>query len=323
MSVSARQAERPETRPDFALGAALVSAVLFGAGALGRAAGLPGLGVLAALSPMPLALTRIETSSVQAWLAALLSAGLVASVGSTTASVTFVLGFALPGLLIGTAMVRGRGLLRGSLWAAAWLTTAIAVWLLFAGSQLVASWLSQLDLLRSQPFLDRLRTEGVALEQVQWLHDSAERLHGILSLTYPAVSVILGLVMVAVNAGLLRAYLRRHDPGWLQEGEFERLRWPFPLVVIFVAASLALVAPALRPLSVNVLLLVAFLFALQGLAVVAYFSGRLVPALALWLAAFTLFVTHPVAPVVALALLGLFDHWLDARRWAEPPADAD
>ena len=58
-------------------------------------------------------------------------------------------------------------------------------------------------------------------------------------------------------------------PGWLDGGEFEGIRWPLALVVAFVLAGAGVALPPLRPAAYNVLLVVAFFFALQGLAVVA------------------------------------------------------
>jgi len=305
MSASVRQAEEcRDTRPVAALRAGLAAAALFAVGVVGHAFALPGLGVLAVFAPFPLALARLQTGGAQAWLAAMLAAGLVSSVASLAAGVTFAAAFAIPGLLIGTAMARGRGMLRGCLWAGSWLTAVAGLWLSASGAQLGAIWAS-------------------LLQQVGSLGEVGDGLRGALPVIYPGLTVALAIGTVAVNAGLLYAYLKRHDPGWLEDGEFERLRWPFLLAVVFVVASLALLWPAARAASLNALLLSACLFALQGLAIVAYFGARIVPPMALWLVAFTFYLTHPLAPFVALALLGLFDNWFDARRWADPPIEAD
>jgi len=40
-----------------------------------------------------------------------------------------------------------------------------------------------------------------------------------------------------------------------------------------------------------------------------------------WIVLVALAMTHTLAPLALLALLGLFDQWLDARRWAEPPVE--
>ena len=73
---------------------------------------------------------------------------------------------------------------------------------------------------------------------------------------------------------LLRWYLARRDPGWLEGGEFEGLRWPLGLSVVFVAAGLSVLAPPVRSAGSRLLVL-AFFFVLQGLAVVAFYANRL------------------------------------------------
>jgi uncharacterized protein YybS (DUF2232 family) len=130
--------------------------------------------------------------------------------------------------------------------------------------------------------------------------------------------VLLGGALVLVNAALVRAYLARRDPAWLEDGEFERLRWPLGLTVFFVAAVGCLTSSLTRSLGANLLLVLGFLFALQGLAILAFYVRRLASP---WLrmALILLVVASPWAAYF-LALLGLFDNWLDARRWAEVPA---
>jgi hypothetical protein len=64
---------------------------------------------------------------------------------------------------------------------------------------------------------------------------------------------------------------------------------------------------------------VAFFFALQGLAVVGFYARRLAGPPLLRAAVVVLVLVNPWAPQI-LALLGLSDNWLDFRRWAEPPS---
>ena len=84
-----------------------------------------------------------------------------------------------------------------------------------------------------------------------------------------------GALTVLGNAWLLRLYLARRDPGWLEGGEFEGMRWPLGLAGAFVLCGVAVVSPPLRPIAYNALVVLAFCFALQGLAVVAYYVRRL------------------------------------------------
>jgi uncharacterized protein YybS (DUF2232 family) len=127
-------------------------------------------------------------------------------------------------------------------------------------------------------------------------------------------------VLVIANAALLRLYLSRRDPGWLEDGEFERVRWPLGLVVTFVVAGAAVALPTARPVAYNVLLVTAFFFALQGLAVVGFYARRLAGPPLLKAVVVLLVLANPWAPQI-LGLLGLFDNWFDFRKWAELPPE--
>jgi uncharacterized protein YybS (DUF2232 family) len=77
-------------------------------------------------------------------------------------------------------------------------------------------------------------------------------------------------------------------------------------------------SPLLRPAAYNGLLILAFFFALQGLAVVSFYAQRLAAPPLLRAAVLVLVLINPWAPQI-LALIGLFDIWFDFRKWAEPP----
>ena len=127
--------------------------------------------------------------------------------------------------------------------------------------------------------------------------------------------------MVLANAALLRFYLARRDPGWLDGGEFERMRWP-----LRARRGLRARGPRCRrrpaPAAYNVLLVLGvllrapgagrgrFLRAPPGRAALAARGGGL------------LVLVNPWAPQI-LALLGLFDIWIDFRKWAEPPGSEE
>jgi hypothetical protein len=155
-------------------------------------------------------------------------------------------------------------------------------------------------------------------DQIESWVERVNAMHNAMQLVYPASFVIMAALVVLANAAMLRGYLVRRDPGWLDGGEFERVRWPFALAVAFVLAGLAVVSPPLRTGAYNVLLVVAFFFALQGLAVVAFYAHRLAAPPFLRWAVLVLVVINPWAPQI-LALIGLFDMWFDFRKWAEPP----
>ncbi|MCL4821157.1 MAG: YybS family protein [Vicinamibacteria bacterium] len=315
--------ERYEPRVGL-LGAGLLSALLFGASALPKLLGEAGsaLGLLALAAPFPLMVQRLR-AGLSAGLGA--SALAVAAVSATLgpgAGFTFATALAVPGLLIVESLVRGRGLLKGCGWAFAVLAAEVAVLLAFQGPELARGVTEPLQHYQSAEVLDKLKADGVPPERIEEWVAYFRTLEQALTVVYPAAFLILAGLFVLLNAALLRSWLARRDPGWLDGGEFETLRWPFGLAVAFVAAGALVAWPPARPFAYNVLLLAAFFFTLQGLSVVAFYAQRLAGPPLLRLGLVLLVLLNPWALQI-LALLGLFDTWFDFRRWAQPPAAQD
>jgi hypothetical protein len=304
--------ERGEPRPRGFVAAGLSAALLYSLFLL-----LPLLFVVALVSPFPLIVQRLRGGLGGALLATLGATAVLALVAPGPAAF-FCLVLAGPGLLMGEAMARGRGLVRGCGWAFALLSIEISFALLFASGSMATRALEPLEQLRSGAFLEEMKGGGLPAERVAEWADDVTSMHDAMAVVYPAVYIIGGALLVLANAALLRFYLARRDPGWLDGGEFEGIRWPLGLAVAFVLAGVSVVLPLLRPAGYNVLLVLAFFFALQGLAVVAFYARRLAGPPLLRAAVVILVLVNPWAPEI-LALLGLFDIWIDFRRWAEPP----
>ncbi len=313
MSGSATVRERPQPQAAGGLWLALAAAALFGVGLA-----WPGLRPLAVAAPLPVSLLRLGTSSGLAVAAVLLaSAVLGASFGAGQAA-TFLLFLAAPGLLIGEALVRGRGLVRGCGWA-------FGLWILLVGGALLADHqglaraaLAPFTYYQSPRFLADLKDMGFSADGAEALVEQLRWFGRAVGIVYPALFVIGGGLLVLLNASLLRAYLARRDPAWLEGGEFEGLRWPFAMAVLFVISGALVLLPPLRPLAYNVLLVLAFCFAVAGLAVVTYYVRRLAAPALFRGAVLALIVMNPWAFQI-LALVGLFDLWFDFRKWAAPP----
>lgn len=315
VSASARSGERAEPGVSGIVTSGLTAALLFSSALL-----LPLLFFVAVVSPFPLVVQRLRGGLGSALMAVVLAAALVAGAFAPAQAGFFLLFLVAPGLLIGEAMVRGRGLLRGSGWAFALLSAELSLALLLASGVMAARVLEPLDLYRSSEFLEGLKSGGLLPEQVTAWAVQVATLQEVLKVVYPAVYIIMGALVVLANAALLRGYLARRDPGWLDGGEFEEIRWPLVLPAAFVAAGVAVALEPLRPAGYNVLLVVAFFFVLQGLAVVAFYAHRLAGPPFLRAAVVVLVLVNPWAPQI-LGLLGLFDTWIDFRKWARAPAD--
>ncbi len=313
MSVTVRVRERPEPRTGGVLGAALGAALMF------LFLPIPVVGLFGAMvSPLPLIVQRLRSGVGPALLATVLAAGVIGIVFTAGLGVGFLLFLAAPGLLIGQAMARGRGLVRGCGWAFALLAAEIAAGLLFAGPTMAELVLDSAAHLGSPQFLQEMRSSGLPPEKVDEWAEQFVTFRKVMQVVYPAFFIILGALVVLANAVLLRTYLARRDPGWLDGGEFETIRWPLGLAVLFVLGGVSVVFPLVRPAGYNVLLVVAFFFALQGLAVVAYYARRLAGPPLLRGGLMLLVLLNPWAPQI-LGLLGLFDIWIDFRKYADPP----
>jgi uncharacterized protein YybS (DUF2232 family) len=319
MTATSRAGEHPEASSIMTLGAALGAALLF---AVVRPLG-PVLGpLLAAVSPLPLIIHRLGRGLVPTVFATLLAATLVGWFYTPGAALVFLAFLLVPGLMIGEAMARGRGLPRGCQWAFAFLTVEISLALLFAGPDLASQVTTVFDRLRDPQALQEMKSSGWAPETVDLWVEQSKVLEADLRVVYPAVFVIAGGLVVLANAFLLKVYLLRRDPGWVEGGEFEGIRWPLGLPLVFILSGLGVLLPPIRPAAYNVLLVVTFFFILQGLAVITYYAHRLAgpPFLrrALILLVLVNLWANTWAPL-ALALVGLFDIFFDFRKWGEPP----
>jgi hypothetical protein len=161
-------------------------------------------------------------------------------------------------------------------------------------------------------------TWEISADELEQIRTTAKTWASVVAVVYPALGVLMAAVVILGNAALLRLYLVRRDPGWLEGDEFESLRLPFAIAVLFVLTGASVVFEAARPVAYNLLLLIGFFFALQGLAVVAFYAARLAGPRFLRVAMVVLVVVNPWAAEI-LALLGMFDIWFDFRKWAEPP----
>ena len=310
---SPRAGTSAEPRLGSLLGAGLGSALLFSAGLV-----VPFLLPLGMAAPFPLALQRLRAGLSGVLLSGALAAAILAAVFTPGQAVAYILFIGLPGLLIGEAMARGRGLLRGCAWAFLVLSAEISLALLMNGGRMAENSLQGIEYYRSPKFLGDLKASGLPPEQVTDWTDKVTTMRDALAVVFPASYIILGALMVLLNAALLRLYLLRRDPGWLEDGEFERVRFPLVLAGSFVLSGAAVLVEPLRAVAYNALLIQAFFFGLQGLAVVAFYARRLAGPPFLRAVVVVLVLANPWALQI-LALLGLFDNWIDFRQWAEPP----
>jgi uncharacterized protein YybS (DUF2232 family) len=318
MTATSRAGERPDASLMGTFGAALGTAALFAAV---RPLGPVGP-LLAAVSPLPMIVHRLGRGLVATIFATMLAASLIAWFYSPGAALVFLTFLAFPGLVIAESMARGRGLPRGCQWAFAILAVEIAILLLAAGGELQGRVTQVFEQMRDPQNLQEMRQTGWSSDTIDLWVENSKALEAAMRVVYPAVFIIGGALVVLLNAFLLKLYLLKRDPGWLEGGEFEGIRWPLGLPIAFIISGLSVLFPPVRTAAYNVLLLVVFFFVLEGLAVIAFYAHRLAgpPFLrrALILLVLVNLWANTWAPL-AVALLGLLDVFFDLRKWGEPP----
>lgn len=304
---------RADVRVGRVLGAGLVSASLFILPML-----LPPAALIAIISPFPLARERVRGGVVPAALATLLALGLIGAIGDVSQAVAFLLFLALPALLIGDSVARGRGFMVGCGLALGLVSLGVALALLTNGAQMLGEIQAFIDQGRSPEILAKMKANEMPEETIAEVASQMETLRRVVTVVFPAICFVMAGLVVLANATALRLYLARTDPGLVDGSEFESLRWPVGLSVPFVLAGVAVAVEPLRSVGWNALLILAFVFVLEGLAVATFYTRRLAaPPLVRGLV-LALVLVNPWALQI-LALAGLLDIFIDFRKWGLPP----
>lgn len=304
--------------------------VLWGAGmGLGLIvleAGLPrgfwsGLAALFGLVPVGLALAVGGVPA--AALAILLAlAGVTAMTGAPSA-LAVLLRTVLPGLVLGGAVARRLSLPATLVLVSTTSLVGLALllwWLVPAGTTPLAFLRQQIEgqITELEGLPGRLGLEGEPAS----LKDAARVVATVMRVAAPGV-ILLGLFLgAAVNYVVVRTCLRGQGfRPFATETVPDHLVWWVIGGGLFLASGLTVGHEPLTLIGLNVLIVVAPLYAIQGLAVLRHFFQRAnVPRL-VQLLGFALFVFHPFLLLPA-ACVGLSDLWIDFRRIRGTPTPA-
>jgi hypothetical protein len=276
------------------------------------------LGLLVPFSGLPLALCRLRAGPEAGLLSALVAGLLAAGLFSPGHGLVLLLVSGAPALVMGQALASGQGMLAAALRSGALLALEVAALLLLAGPETAEQVTASFEQFQSQEFLDEMREGGLPEERVAEARESFAMWEAALRVVYPAACLLLVWTANLAMAALLRFWLSRRGPRWLVGPGFGDLRLPIAAVVAFLVSGAAVVSPPLRPLAYNSLLVLGFLFGLQGLSVLVHYTGRMRGPRPLRAAIVVLLLLIPLGALM-LALAGLFDNFFDFRRWAEPP----
>ena len=196
---------------------------------------------------------------------------------------------------------------------------AIAFYVFYGASQLsISPWL----------LVEKYFTQAVELnvnfysrlplkpEELKAIQDSKPSIIQLFTGIFPALCIIAALFTFWVNALMGNRILSKAGVVLPQLSGLCEWRAPGWLVWFFIAGGgLSLLAQTnIRFLGLNVFLVASSLYLLQGLAIVSFFfQHKHIPFFFRWLSYFLIAIQQIL--MIAIALMGLFDIWIDFRKY--------
>ncbi len=154
---------------------------------------------------------------------------------------------------------------------------------------------------------------GIKGDELKGLQQSMQQAGALIGRIYPALLVVGLTGIVGLNLLLLTKVAARL-PRLPATGSFSNFKNPEQLVWVLIAAGFSLLVknPQIATAALNLLIVVASLYFIQGMAVIAHFFSRYaVPKFVRVI--FYIVLALQLYLVVAIAALGLFDIWGDFR----------
>ena len=317
------EAGKPFSVKEFVLGTAITTS-LFLLVVLSPVVGF----VFSLLAPLPLAFFTWRMGRAAGIAMFLLSFGLLAAafrIGGFAESLPFFLVLGSAGLLIPEVLRRRLGIE---------MTVGLSVAVFLALIAGVLAGYSQV-LERSVPEIvrgyvgDSIRYSialyeeiGLPQEQIDQLRESAPEVaawivhHG-LALLVTGVTFFIWLNVLG-----LRLLCRGRDPAFPDFGDLACWKMPDGVVWFVIAAGVAMILPdeTVQIAGLNVLIVVLFLYLLQGLAIVQFFFRQKNIPRYLRAMFYALIILYQYL-LVFVSAIGLFDIWVDFRKMNRPASD--
>jgi hypothetical protein len=277
-----------------------------------------GLGGLTALGGLvPLAVSVVVGGPVAAALAGAVAIGGSAVALGATAAVVVTARHVVPGLVLGAALARGWHLAASLVAVSGASAVALAGLLLaYAPGTPVGFLGQQVD--AHVRDVERLATRLPLGGDPEWVAESARLVAEAMRVAGPAV-ILVGLLAVSL-ANYLGARLCLRGRGFrafAQEAVPDHLVWAVIAGGVMVASQHEVAARV----GLNLLLVLASLYAIQGLAVLRHLFQRARVPRPLQGVGFGLFVVQPLL-LIGAAGLGLTDLWVDFRKIRRAPTPA-
>lgn len=295
--------------------AIVLSSVLFSSSMLLPPAGL----ICGLLAPFPVMVARLRQGRGSAVVVTLVAALLVVAGFGNQAGVLYLVQCGVMGLLLPELLLRGLGGARSIAWTtAANLVACVAALLLFlAVNGQTPQGLHEQAVTEIRGSITRAvaiyEQSGISGDDLATLKRSMAEAAELLATIYPALLTLLVVFTAGCNLALLRRYALRTGMR-LKIGEFVRYRNPEPMIWALIVAGFAMLTefPAVTIPALNLLVVLALLYFLQGMAVLLGIMSRFASSGMLRVMLYLLLVVQPYVAAAVVAI-GIFDLWGDFR----------
>jgi len=290
----------------------LISFILFSAALFIPPAGI----VSCLLAPFPTVFVRLRHGRLTAVMVTLAAAALLAAVFGMRASTLYLLQCTVIALVMPELLTRGFGSSR----TIAWTTAANLVVFLLAGLAYVLISGQNIHLQATREInaslaqaIDFYGKSGIEGDDLAVMKQSMVMAADLLIRVYPALITVTLIAMTSVNLILVRRFVIRPDSD-LKFGDFRQFKNPEWLVWLLIAAGFSMLAgnEIITTPALNLLVVLALLYFIQGLAVVSTIIARQSFAGILRLGLYMMLLFQPYMAAL-VAALGIFDLWGDFR----------
>ena len=153
-------------------------------------------------------------------------------------------------------------------------------------------------------------------EYINFIKDNEKNIVGGITQIFPSIVIISATLVIWINFLLGKDYLAK--AGIIYPKFTALARWKVPdfIIWIFIISGALSFLPYenINFLSLNIFLVVCFIYLLQGLAIVSFFfQSKNVPLFFRYLFYFLIAVQYFL--VIPIAAVGLFDIWIDFRKF--------
>lgn len=278
---------------------------------------VPPIGIFSGiLAPFPAAYNRLIHGRIPAFIVTLGTTTLITALFGVFAGCIYLGMCGVTGIFLSELLARSYSGSRAIYW-----TTAANLLVLFSGVLLYSASsdanLQQMISAEVSSSMNQAVTiyekSGVKGEELDLVKQTMKTVSDLLFRLYPALITVMFAIIAACNLALLKKTAAIFQLN-LNIGDFNTFRNPDLLVWVLISAgfSLLLPAPLLATPALNILLLVALMYFVQGMAIVSVLISRQSISGILRIGLYIMLVIQPYLAVL-IAGVGLCDLWVDFR----------